>query len=454
MIDLAGKGMSLEAAASRIAFMGIDETTARDLREFWPIVEKNLEPILAGFYAHVGKEPNLAKMVGGEMGRLKTAQSAHWGRLFSGRFDAEYMRGVQTIGLIHNKIGLEPRWYIGGYNYIMGRLLAIAVKHYRWKTARLASVMKSVTAAVMIDMDIAISVYQEALLADRQVRQDAIAKAIAVFNDDIGVSLGAVDTTASTMHRTAEGLAARSEDTKHRSGAVAAAAEQSSANVQTVAAATEELTASVTDMRNQVEKSAVIARDAVNQALESRQEMDGLVKTTLEIGDILQLISNIAGQTNLLALNATIEAARAGESGRGFAVVASEVKELASRTATATEEINRQIGAIQSATERSVSTITRISDTIESISRIADSITQSVTHQGEAIREIALNIHQAASGSSEVSTNIVGVNQAAIETGKTAEDVLGIADELNQQAGAVRSDVTPISHPAITRVLG
>lgn len=430
-----------DASSGRKAFMGIDETTSRDLRQFWPHVERNLETILTGFYAHVGREPRLAKMVSGDMGRLKSAQGSHWARLFSGTFDADYMRSVRTIGLIHNKIGLEPRWYIGGYNYIMGRLLAIAATEYRWRPKRLASILKSVTSAVMIDMDIAISVYQEAMLADRQARQDFIANAIKQFNADIGVSLHEVDVAAGSMHKTANGLAVRSEDTKARSGAVAAAAEQSTANVQTVAAATEELTASVSDVRTQVQRSASIASDAVRQALESRRDMDGLVKTTQEIGDILKFISNIAGQTNLLALNATIEAARAGESGRGFAVVASEVKELASRTATATEEINRQISAIQSATERSVATITRIGETIETINTITESVAQSVTEQGEAIKEIVLNIHQAAAGSSEVSTNISDVNQAAIETGQTADHVLVIAGELTRQATEVRAKI-------------
>ena len=132
-----------------------------------------------------------------------------------------------------------------------------------------------------------------------------------------------------------------------------------------------------------------------------------------KIGDVLRLIGAIASQTNLLALNATIEAARAGEAGRGFAVVASEVKELASQTAKATEEIAGQVTAIQSATGDCVIAIGGISDTIREISGIATTIAAAVEEQDSATREIARSVQQAAAGTSEVSLNVAGASQAA-----------------------------------------
>ena len=99
---------------ARIQFMNIDAGTRRELGEFWKVVLPQLPDILSGFYAHVAAVPALAKLVGQETPRLKKAQQSHWERLFSGRFDEAYFNGVRTIGLIHNKIGLEPRWYIGG----------------------------------------------------------------------------------------------------------------------------------------------------------------------------------------------------------------------------------------------------------------------------------------------------------------------------------------------------
>ena len=105
----------------RMRFMRIDSRTGELLREFWKVVEPALPPVLDGFYQHVTAEPQLARLVGNDISRLKAAQGSHWSRLFNGRFDHEYMQGVRAIGLIHNKIGLEPRWYIGGYNFVLSQ---------------------------------------------------------------------------------------------------------------------------------------------------------------------------------------------------------------------------------------------------------------------------------------------------------------------------------------------
>ncbi len=437
-------GASDEATerSSRMNFMRITPETSALLREFWKIVEPKLPDILEAFYRHVTNEPKLAAMLGKDIPRLKTAQGTHWARLFDGAFDADYMRGVRTIGHIHNKIGLEPRWYIGGYNMVLSELSAHAVAAYKWHPAKLAKVLKAVNAAVMIDMDLAISVYQEAMLAERQERQDKMSRAIESFNVEMTTSLKSMEQSAEQLSSTANGLAANAEETTRQSTAVAAASEQSASNVQTVAAASEELSSAVAEIGRQVSHSTEIANQAVNQARQSKTVMDGLAEAAQKIGDVVNLIANIAGQTNLLALNATIEAARAGEAGKGFAVVASEVKSLASQTAKATDEIGVQIAAIQAATNQSVSSITQIGTTIETISTIAGAISASVSEQQSAIEEIARNIQEAARGTQEVSSNIAGVSQAASETGTTSTFVLTAANAVADQTTKIRSGVT------------
>lgn len=426
---------------TRLRFMRINDETGALLREFWKVVEPALPTILDNFYRHVAAEPNLARMVGNDIPRLKAAQGSHWGRLFNGRFDDAYINGVRTIGLIHNKIGLEPRWYIGGYNLVLSLLQELAVKSYRRKSAKLSAVQTAVNAAVMLDMDFAISVYQEAMLTERQQRQDKMSSAIEDFDTKSKAALGAVAGAAGQVQSTANTLSGNAQQTSTQSTAVAAASEQASANVQTVASATEELSSSVAEIGRQVAESAKIAGQAVDQANRTNMTVQSLAASAEKIGTVVKLIQDIASQTNLLALNATIEAARAGEAGKGFAVVAAEVKNLANQTAKATEEIGQQIAEIQGATKESVGAIQEIATTITSINQIATTIAAAVEEQGAATKEIARNVQEAAKGTQEVSSNIGGVNKAAAETGQMASGLLSAAEELSRQSEGLRHEV-------------
>ncbi|MBV8840292.1 MAG: methyl-accepting chemotaxis protein, partial [Alphaproteobacteria bacterium] len=159
------------------------------------------------------------------------------------------------------------------------------------------------------------------------------------------------------------------------------------------------------------------------------------------IGDVVKLITAIAEQTNLLALNATIEAARAGEAGRGFAVVASEVKQLASQTAKATDEISTQISGMQAATQDSVAAIKEIGGTIGRISEIASTIAAAVEEQGAATQEIARNVSEAAKGTGQVATSIADVNRGAGETGVASSKVLSSAQSLSSESHHLRAEV-------------
>jgi methyl-accepting chemotaxis protein len=229
--------------------------------------------------------------------------------------------------------------------------------------------------------------------------------------------------------------------TQSLSGTVAAASEQASANVQSVASATEEMTASVNEISRQVQESSRIASEAVKQAQETDARINKLSQAAGRIGDVVKLITAIAEQTNLLALNATIEAARAGEAGRGFAVVASEVKQLASQTAKATDEIGTQIAGMQAATQESVAAIKEISATIARVSEIAATIAAAVEEQGAATQEISRNVQQAAQGTAQVASNITDVNRGAAETGSASSQVLSSAQSLSSESNHLKLEV-------------
>jgi len=243
------------------------------------------------------------------------------------------------------------------------------------------------------------------------------------------------------MRDAADNMAQNAGDNVHRAIEVSEASQNASQNVSSVTSATEELSASIAEIERQVSKAEEVSRSAVSEARKSDETVRQMSETADRIGEVIELITTIADQTNLLALNATIEAARAGDAGKGFAVVANEVKNLASQTQRATEDIGKQINEMRAVSTEAVEMISTIAQTIGEIDTISSSIAAAMRQQGAATAEIASGSEEAANGVRHVSENMLNVSRAAEavqglsgSTRNTAEELLQKAHRLQDEA--------------------
>jgi methyl-accepting chemotaxis protein/aerotaxis receptor len=281
----------------------------------------------------------------------------------------------------------------------------------------------------------------ETAAEEKKNQQETMNRVADEFQASVMGVVGAVSSSATQLNGSATSLSATAEETSRQAGVVSAASSRTAENVNTVAAASEELSSSIAEISRQVAESSTVSIEAVREAKNTSDKMQKLSETSKSIGAVVDLINSIAAQTNLLALNATIEAARAGDAGKGFAVVASEVKNLATQTAKATEDIGRQITDIQNSTVEAVAAIDRIGKTIERISSIQGGIAAAVEEQEAATKEIARNVQEVSVGTAQVSENINGVTTAAQDTGASASQVLDLARDLTQQSNNLRGEV-------------
>ncbi len=234
-----------------------------------------------------------------------------------------------------------------------------------------------------------------------------------VFEQTVSAKVAAVQDAARGIDATAQTMAARAQQSGSKSLQVGEAVAITTARAASAASSTRELSQAINEIARQVSASTATSRQAVGEVAAMSEQMDGLSATVKSIGEVVSLINDIASQTNLLALNATIEAARAGDAGKGFAVVAGEVKTLANQTARATDEIARNISAVQESTRAMSGKIESVVNTIRSLDESSSAIAGAVQEQEASTREIAANIDEVAAQAVAVSKSVTALAKSS-----------------------------------------
>ncbi len=469
--------MAGDALQGRLDFMEITEATRSALRSARPLVAKALPEALDHFYAQVRRTPETSAHFKNDA-HIRGAQNAqlrHWDNIASGQFSAGYAQSVRTIGEVHARIGLEPRWYVGGYALVLEKLVRAALKD-RWPKGLLgrgdseetADLIGALIKATLLDMELVLDVY---FSAAEEVRAKAEAERVAAaaeqtevvrglaaglaslaqgdltaridkampgeyerlradFNaavselsGTISSVVGAVSSMSGTIGKletSGDELARRTEHSAASLEETAAAVEQITATVRSSAETARRTAGAVTEARNEAEGSGAV----VQAAIAAMGEIEASAK---QISQIIGVIDEIAFQTNLLALNAGVEAARAGEAGRGFAVVASEVRALAQRAADAAKQIK---GLIAESSAHVGEGVQLVGQTGEALSRIAGRVTD--VHG--LVGEISSSTQEQAVGLGQVNTAVNEMDRVTQQNAAMVQDTAAAAASLAREA--------------------
>lgn len=495
--------IGLQVQQAHKAFIGFTDADAQALRDMLPVIRRRADQIVDRFYENIQQYPELVEIVrkaGSSIERLRSAQKQYLLELFEGRYDAAYFERRLRIGVVHNRIGLTPRWYIGSYSVYTQVIVPLITRRYWLRPGRRRKALLAFNKIIALDTQLAMETYIHGLMGDLKgisMSKVEIEQTVAAYTagiekvaggdlrerfavtgeDDLSVlgahlngmveslarMAGQIRETSSTIGVTLTEM--QSAIAAQSSGAAqqAAAINQNSTTLREIRATTGQTLDKAQSLgqlaertREQGETGLRVVEEVVQSMRGIRAGMEGIAQTILalseqtqQIREINDVVTGLAQQSKMLALNASIEAAKAGEAGKGFAVVAAEVKDLAEQSQQSTAQVQRILQDIRSATDRAVMATeegTKGADAgaemVEQAGTTMEQLAEVIRQTSIATQQIVAAVRQEVAGIDQLSTAMEEINKVTGQFVTSTRQTQQAADALQSAADTLTTGVT------------